>query len=222
MISYARGLVLRHGDRLMVFKNRIDEIKVQFEYTDNGQYLTETVGQNYRAIRSGKYQLARASAQTSQDGPQDVNLITLPSNLSETQEEDIAYKLKYVRAVIRERVPATALKKIARLIDRIYESIRTEGESPLSMRKYPKPSAPTVRNWITAYKKSGSNAFMLIDKRGVAKRSKRIDGRVEEIIDEVLRKRYLKIKGDSINSSYDYLVREIRALNSNAGSALEM
>lgn len=33
---------------------------------------------------------------------------------------------------------------------------------------------------------------------------------------------YLKIKGDSINSSYDYLVREIRALNSNEGSALEI
>lgn len=222
MLSYARGLVLRHGDRLMVFKNRIDEIKVQFEYTDNGQYLTETVGQNYRAIRSGKYQLARASAQKNQDRPEEEKLITLPSNLSETQEEEIAHKLKYVRAAIRAHVPATALKQIAQLIDRIYQGIQTEGESPLSMRKYPKPSAATVRNWITAYKKSGSNAFMLIDKRGVAKRSKRIDGRVEEIIDDVLRKRYLKIKGDSINSSYDYLVREIRAMNSNEGSALEI
>ena len=222
MISYARGLVLRHGDRLMVFKNRIDESKVQFEYTDNGQYLTETVGQNYRAIRSGKYQLARASALKNQNRTEEEKLITLPSNLSETQEEEIAYKLKYVRAAIRAHIPATALPRISHLIDRIYQGVHKEDDSPRSMSKYPKPSAPTVRNWITAYKKSGSNAFMLIDKRGVTKRSKRIDGRVEEIIDEVLRKRYLKIKGDSINSSYDYLVREIRALNLNEGSELEI
>ena len=36
MISYARGLVLKHGDRLMVFKNKLDEQRIQFEYTDNG------------------------------------------------------------------------------------------------------------------------------------------------------------------------------------------
>jgi putative transposase len=220
MISYARGLVLRHGDRLMVFKNRIDENKVQFEYTDNGQYLTETIGQNYRAIRSGKYQLARATAQKSQAISKEEH-VTLPSNLSEKQEEEIAYKLKYVRAAIRSRIPAAALARISQLIDRIHEGLQTEIDVSLPMRDHPKPSAPTVRNWITAYKKSGSNAFMLIDKRGIRKRSKRIDSRIEDIVDEVLRKRYLKIKGDSINGAYDYLIREIRARNFNEGCELE-
>ncbi len=220
MISYARGLVLRHGDRLMVFKNRIDEIKVQFEYTDNGQYVTETIGQNYRSILSGKYQLARSVGRQKQDSTEDVNLVSLPSQLKKTQEAEIAYKLKYVRAAIRAHIPAAALVRIAALIDEIYEGVQTAVDVSESMRKYPKPSAPTVRNWITIYKKHGSNAFMLIDKRSVQKRSKRIDPKVEELIDSVLHKRYLKLKGGSINETHDYLAREIKAINLNEGGQL--
>ena len=220
MISYARGLVLRHGDRMMVFKNRIDETRVQFEYTDNGQYLTETIGQNYRSIQSGKYQLARTAMQKNLSKLDEDSPISLPSQMSDAQEEDVAHKLMYVRAAIRARIPAAALTKISGLVDEIYNRLQTAVDVSASMRKYPKPSAPTVRNWITTYKKSGSNAFMLIDKRGVGKRSKRIDGRVEEIIDDVLKKRYLKIKGDSIQVAYEHLIEEIKAVNLNEGGLL--
>jgi putative transposase len=63
---------------------------------------------------------------------------------------------------------------------------------------------------------------MLIDKRGVQKRSKRIDPRVEELIDSVLQKRYLKLKGDSINGTHDYLIREIEAINLNGDGQLKV
>jgi len=94
MISYARGLVLKHGSRLMVFKNQLDEKRVQFEYTDNGQYITETIGENYRAIRSGKYTLSQPS-QASEGAKPNEPLMTLPLHLDPEKESGIAFKCKF-------------------------------------------------------------------------------------------------------------------------------
>ena len=88
MISYARGLILKHGDRLMVFKNKLDDQRVQFEYTDNGQYITETIGENYRSIRNGKYSLSRSPCVVG--GAQDVDgLVTvLPAHIDPTKKKE--------------------------------------------------------------------------------------------------------------------------------------
>ena len=153
MISYARGLVLKHGERLMVFKNKLDEHRVQFEYTDNGQYVTETIGENYRAIRSGKYTLSQSPLVAGGE-PDAETFVTLPAHIEPGKEAGVAYKNKYIRAAIRERIPACSIPKLREMIDRVYGGIQTNENR--EFLNFLKPSTSAVRDWIQTYKRNGS------------------------------------------------------------------
>ena len=217
MISYARGLVLKHGDRLMVFKNKLDEQRIQFEYTDNGQYITETIGDNYRAIRNGKYTLAQSPLLPA-DKSGDPLPLTLPTHLDPKKETGIAFKYKFIKAAIRERIPGGSLPRLKEMIGRTYARLQTEYAEFCHLAK---PSPSSVRGWISNYKKNGSFAFSLVDKRGIAKASKRICAKASELLDDMLIKHYLKLRGESARTTHRLLVREIRAINKNEGQALE-
>ena len=212
MISYARGLVLKHGDRLMVFKNQLDERRVQFEYTDNGQYITETIGENYRAILSGKYTLSQSSRAIEGNKPYSA-IMTLPLHLDPEKESGIAFKCKFIKAAIRERIPACALPKLKPMIERLYEQIQREDSS--EFKRFLKPSAPTVREWIRTYKRNGNMSYSVVDKRGIKKASKRINTKANDVIDDMLAKHYLKLRGESARSTHRFLRLEIQAINKN-------
>ena len=212
MISYARGLVLKHGSRLMVFKNQLDEKRVQFEYTDNGQYITETIGENYRAIRSGKYTLSQPS-QASEGAKPNEALMTLPLHLDPEKESGIAFKCKFIRAAIRERIPACSLPKLKVMIERLFEQIQKETDS--EFKRFNKPSAPTVREWIRTYKRNGNMSYALVDKRGIKKSSKRINSKADNLIDSMLSAHYLKLRGESASATHRFMQLQIRAININ-------
>lgn len=220
MISYARGLVLKHGDRLMVFKNKLDDQKIQFEYTDNGQYVTETIGENYRAIRNGKYALSR-SPQSGSSSKDEAGFITvLPAHLDHKKEQGIAHKLNYVMAAIRERIPPSSLPKLRKMIERVYLNLQGGALNEGEFKKYPKPSVSTVRRWIRTYKKNGSSAFSIVDRRGLSAPKKRISFKVNELMDRMIQKHYLKLRGESIATTHDYLRKEIQAIKKNTGEGL--
>ncbi len=218
MISYARGLVLKHGDRLMVFKNKLDEHRVQFEYTDNGQYVTETIGENYRAIRSGKYSLSQ-SPLIAGGTPDEEAFVTLPAHIEPEKETGVAYKTKYIRAAIRERIPPCSLPKLQEMIDRVYVGIQTSQNHEFC--NFLKPSAPTVREWIRTYKRNGSMAYSVVDKRGIKKARRRISTKANDVLDEMIQKHYLKLRGESVQTTHRLLEREIRAINMNEGQDLK-
>ena len=218
MISYARGLVLKHGDRLMVFKNKLDEHRIQFEYTDNGQYVTETIGENYRAIRSGKYSLSQ-SPLIAGGKPDDDAFVTLPAHIEPEKETGVAYKTKYIRAAIRERIPPCSLPKLQEMIDRVYAGIQTNQNHEFC--NFLKPSAPTVREWIRTYKRNGSMAYSVVDKRGIKKARRRISTKANDVLDEMIQKHYLKLRGESVQTTHRLLEREIRAINMNEGQDLK-
>jgi putative transposase len=222
MISYARGLILKHGDRLMVFKNTLDDQRVQFEYTDNGQYITETIGENYRSIRNGKYALSRSPCVVG--GAQDVDgLVTvLPAHIDPHKEKGIAYKLKFIKAAVRGHVPACSLPKLTKLIDQVYTRLQNDSEETNEFKHFRRPSTSTVREWIRTYKRNGSSAFAIVDKRGLTKRKKRICPKADEMMDEIIQKHYLKLRGDSISTTYKFLTRDVRAYNSNSGDDLKI
>ena len=217
MISYARGLVLKHGDRLMVFKNKLDEHRVQFEYTDNGQYVTETIGENYRAIRSGKYSLSQ-SPLIAGGTPDEEAFVTLPAHIEPEKEAGVAYKMKYIRAAIRERIPACSLPKLQEMIDRVYAGIQANQNHEFC--NFLKPSSSAVREWIRTYKRNGSMAYSVVDKRGIKKARRRISTKVNDVLDEMIQKHYLKLRGESIQTTHRFLEREIRAISMNEGQDL--
>lgn len=212
MISYARGLVLKHGNRLMVFKNQLDEKRVQFEYTDNGQYITETIGENYRAIRSGKYALSQSFQASEGDKPNEA-LMTLPLHLDPVKESAIAFKCKFIRAAIRERIPACSLPRLKVMIERLFEQIQKETDS--EFKRFNKPSASTVREWIRTYKRNGNMSYALVDKRGINKPSKRINRKADSLLDSMLSTHYLKLRGESARSTHRFMQLQIRAINKN-------
>jgi putative transposase len=218
MISYARGLVLKHGDRLMVFKNKLDEQRIQFEYTDNGQYVTETIGENYRGIRSGKYTLSQ-SPLVAGGKPDDEAFVALPTHIEPEKEAGVAYKNKYIRAAIRERIPACSLPKLREMIDRVYAGIQANENR--EFHDFLKPSPSAVREWIRTYKRNGSMPYSVVDKRGVRKARRRISTKVNDVLDEMLQKHYLKLRGETVRTTHRLLEREIRAINKNEGQDLK-
>ena len=217
MISYARGLVLKHGDRLMVFKNKLDDQRVQFEYTDNGQYVTETIGENYRALRNGKYTLSKSPLVPVNIGESDL-MLPLPADLDLNKEKGIDYKNKFVRAAIREKIPHSAMPRLRVMIDRVYAAIKEEGGEFCDQSK-PSPSA--VREWIRTYKRSGSLAYSVVDKRGIKRPRKRIDPKAIALLDEVIQKHYLKLRGETARTTHRLLEREISAMNKSHGQVLK-
>jgi putative transposase len=218
MISYARGLVLKHGDRLMVFKNKLDEHRIQFEYTDNGQYVTETIGENYRAIKSGKYTLSH-SPLVPIGKKDDEKFVTLPSHIPPKKEAGVANKNKYIRAAIRKKIPACSLPKLREMIEHVYAEIQANESREL--HQFLKPSPSTVREWIRTYKRNGSMAFSVVDKRGIRKARRRIASKVNDLLDEVLQKHYLKPRGETVRTTHRLLEREIGAINMNEGQDLK-
>jgi putative transposase len=218
MISYSHGLVLQLGERLMKFVRRLDQRRVQFEFTDNGELVTETIDSNYRGIRDGKYKLFRAVPAKSKEDKAQQDDVVMPSQITKEQEEKIAYQMLFVKAAMRAQIKPSAHKEVRALIDRVIAAYANTSDKPASALR--RPSEYAVRNWITRYKRNGSSAFALVDRRQVVKPVKRAPIKVDELIDEGIRKHYLKLRGSSINATHGKIEAEILQYNENQGVEL--
>lgn len=143
----------------------------------------------------------------------------MPAHIEPKKEAGVAYKNKYIRAAIRERIPACSLPKLRAMIDRIYAGV--QANECHEFRSFPKPSAPAVREWIRTYKRNGSMPYSVVDKRGVRKARRRINTKVNDVLDEILQKHYLKPRGETVRTTHRLLEREIRAINKNEGQDLK-
>lgn len=220
MVSYARGLVLQNSDRLMTFVRRLDQRRIQFEYSDNGELVTETIDANYRAIKTGKYRVFRAVqlGSNAEKSEADAEAVVMPSLLTASQEEKIAYQMVFVRSAIRAQIKPQSLDQIRGLIDRLVSSSAHATDKPAAALK--RPSEYAVRNWIIRYKRCGSSAFALVDKRQVVKPAKRVLPQVQDLIDEGITKHYLKLRGASIHATHRKIREAVMQFNHNQGVEL--
>ena len=219
MISYARGLVLQNGERMMTFVRRLDQQRVQFEYTDNGELVTESISTNYRAIKDGKYKVFRTTPAGAKPDLGESDLTILSSRLTKEQEGKVAFQMRFVRAAVRAQIKPNALSLLKQLIDSIYAADSASVET--SCIAYPRPSEYTLRNWINRYLRSGSCAFALVDRRQVIKPCKRVCIDVQVLIDEGIQKHYLKLRGLTIRKTHRLIRESVQQFNGNQGGSLQ-
>lgn len=204
MFSFARGLVIRDGDRTLEFERQLDGSRVQFKYLDNFEIRTFTAGALYAAILSKKIQVV------SQNGralplPGEIRFPGIEEvyklQINKEQEEIIASRLRYVKEAIRSRASAGSLKALKQVARTVAE--RTADDSP--------PSASTVRNWLIKYQQSGGSAYSLMDRRPLARRPKRMARVAEELMEMCIAKYYMQLRGLSATATHSKLVIEIEA-----------
>ncbi len=204
MFTFGRGLVLRAGDRTMEFERELEFGKVQFKYLDNYEIRTFSIGSLYTQI------LAKLIQVVHQNGYQ----VQLPDELAASgvggqpykldvtkrQEELIEYRLRYVKAAIRMRATAGSRKKCAAVVVSVASS--TGDKTP--------PSTDTLRDWFKRYQQSGCNPYALVDRRPLARRSKRLCKTAELVMDAIIAKHYMQFRGISAKATHAKLVDEIK------------
>lgn len=206
MITFSAGLVLRIGDRTLQFERDLGESgQLQFKYLDNYQVITFGWGALYARILSGDIQVVHQNGQKPNlallaDGKK---RFPLPVTLSDAEVTEIGFRLAYVKRCIRERAQRGSYDQIKAVIALMPP--RSDGQ--------PHPSGWTVRSWLKKYAQSGGNQYVLLDGRAHAPRRKRLDMRMEHLIDDAIARHYMQLNGPSMAETARRLEAEVQARN---------
>lgn len=203
MITFARGLVLREGDRGMEFERQLEFGKIQFKYQDNFEIRTFALSDLYckilaktiQVVHQNGYKVALA------DQPNTGGEHVYSQELSKRQEDLIAYRMTYVRAAVSMRTTPGSRTKCAKVIESV--AARDNDSSP--------PSADTLRTWLKRYQESRSNPYALMDRRPLVRRPKRLKKLVEVMLEECIAKHYMQYKGLSAKATFEMFRGEVRA-----------
>lgn len=220
MLSFACGLVLNKGLRTLEFERDLGNGKVQFKYLDTFEINTFEVSKLYKQILDGEV------TQVSQAPPKIGNLdehqeIKLPSILSPKQEALIAFRMKYIKAVIRARAAVGSVKQLTEVIAKVRSEIIETDETEhglINHLREPKPS--TLLLWMKRYRSSGGNPFLLCDHRPLALKPKRLDRAIEIIIEQMISKHFLQLRGKSMRATHVEICKEIKQINRRDNSEL--
>lgn len=204
MITFARGLVLREGNRSMEFERQLDAGKIQFKYLDNYEIRTFSTGALYCQILSKDIQVVHQNGKKV-NLPSEVSVGdvagTYPLKLSEKQDSLIEYRMRYVRAAMRAHVSRGSRRMFAEVISSV--AIIDADTSP--------PSIDTLMNWFRRYIDSGSSPYSLMDRRPLAHKPKRLTSFLEILLDECIAKYYLQLRGLSAKLTYEKYIQEVKA-----------
>lgn len=206
--------------RTFEFERDLGDGKVQFKYLDTFEVNTFQVSRLYKDILSGEVTQVFAAPPLAKqlDEPIEINL---PSILDQKQEALIAFRMTYIKAVIRIRAAVGSVKQLAEVIADVrrkgIELDETE-RNLISHIREPKPS--TLLLWMKRYRSSGGNPFVLCDHRPLAQKPKRLDRAVEIIIEQMISKHFLQLRGKSMKSTHAEICKEIKQINRRDSSEL--
>ena len=221
MLSFARGLVLRKGLRTLEFERDLGEGKVQFKYLDTFEVNTFQVSQLYKAVLSGEIALVHPSPSLSPSPLDEIVAIKLPSVLNPAQEALIAFRMRFVAAAIRQRASPGSARQLAGVISKVQrEDVGLDDEESKLLRKFKEPKPATLMNWLKRYQGSGSNPFLLCDLRAISSKPKRVASAVESIVEAMISKHYLQLRGKSVRATHAKVCQEILQINRRDGSEL--
>lgn len=214
MITFARGLVIREGERSMEFERQLEFGKCQFKYLDNYEIRTFSMGKLYCLILAKTIQVVHQNGRPV-DLPQQITVEgqeqPFKLNVTKRQEDLIDYRIKYVKAAVASRATPGSRRKCIEVIERIAE--QTQDEHP--------PSADTLRNWLKSYIASGANAYALCDRRPLARRPKRMSQVSEMMMEAAIAKHYMQLMGLSGKDTHAKYVQDVEAKNRMEGSSIE-
>ena len=221
MISFARGLILRKGMRELEFERQIEREKVQFKFLDTHEVMTFNLAKLYKQIQGGEYAVVTSQYQEPSLRQEDEPL-KLPSIMTKAQEALVAFRLMFVLAAIRNKITRGAIDKLSELLTQVENFVGIDDEETRTAKKFKKPTAWTLRRWLVAYEDSGSNPYVLLDRRAIRRTTTRLSKAIENFIDKSIVKVYLQMRGPSIRKTHQSLAKEIRIHNQTEGENLKV
>lgn len=205
MITFARGLVLRDGDRSMEFERQLEFGKVQFKFQDNYEIRTFSVGSLYDQIINKTIQVVYQNGHkvclpdklNAENGNQVYKI-----DITEKQEKLIEYRMRYVRTALKMQTTKGSRVNCKKAIESVVAL-----DNDLSP-----PSPDTLLLWLKHYQDSGSNPYALMDRRQFVQKQKRFEKSVETLLDSCITKYYLQLRGLSAKATFGKFQDEVRAL----------
>lgn len=223
MLSFARGLVLRKGARTLEFERDLGGGKVQFKYLDTFEVNTFQVSKLYRQILSGEITQVFANPPSSRQEFDDTKIIKLPSTLNQKQEALIAFRMAFVSAAIRARAAPKSTNQLGKVINDVCkQGVAANNIEPELLSSFKPPKPATLMAWLKRFQREGNNPFALCDRRPLAKKPKRINRTIEVIVDQMISRHYLQLRGKSIKATHEAICNEIRQTNRRDGSELTL
>ncbi|WP_382161537.1 Mu transposase C-terminal domain-containing protein [Hydrogenophaga sp. ANAO-22] len=225
MLSFARGLVLSRGLRTFEFERALEEGKVQFKFLDTFEVRTFQVSKLYNEILAGDVKLVHPVQQTSQLALDETVALKLPSVMTPLQDALIAFRMVYIKAAIRDRASPGSIRQLNAVIARVDRNgvdpnIGVDAEVLTLVSNLRTPTAWTLMNWLKRYRHGGANPYVLCDLRPLAKRAKRLTRAAELIMEAIISKHFLQLRGKSIKATHDQVRQEIEHVNRRDGSKL--
>lgn len=219
MITLSRGLVLRDGDRQLEFERDLGDGRLQFKYLDTFEVRTFKVSRLLKEIYEGK--LKPTSVPPVLPGPQPAGH-ALPVSWSPKQLELIDFRMQFVQAVLNQPSRTYSREQCAAVAEHIWSRLMSavkSGES--SAPGYKCPSGASVELWLRNYLRADRNAYALVDRRAFIVRPKRISPDVDEIVNEILSKSYLSLRGPSQRDVHGEIKRAVTQHNRQHGTNLK-
>ena len=219
MITFSRGLVLRSGERQLEFERDLGDGRVQFKYLDNYEICTFRMSKLYQGILDRLYIPAHVPAPS--ELAADTQEKPLPAVLTEQQQALIAFRMRFVRALIEDgkSAPRTRVQR-ALICLKVWEMLGAEGKVASTRRLFKKPSVAAVEVWLRKFRQSDANPYALLDRRSFVVRPKRVDTDVEALIEHVLATYYLKLNGVSAKKAHGIIEKQIKQTNERQGTSL--
>lgn len=219
MITLSRGLVLRHGERQLEFERDLGDGRVQFKYLDTFEVCTFKSFRLLKDIFEGKYK--PTSIPSAQPSLQPAGH-ALPISWSPKQLELIDFRMQFVQTVLNLPCRSHSREQCAAVADQIWAKVMSavrSGEAPAP--RYKRPTGATVELWLHKYLHADRNAYALADRRAFIVRPKRISAAVDEIVNQILSKSYLSLRGPSVREVHGEIKRAVMQHNRQHGADLK-
>lgn len=223
MISFARGLVLRRGDRSLEFERDIGGGKVQFKYLDTFEVNTFSISKIYADVLSGALQMVYPVQKIRHEliVPESTDF-ALPRELGARQEALISYRMHFIKSALRLGVLSGSARQCADAIQKTTAPTGVDDQESTILVALRPPKPSTLMRWLKLFEGGDRSPLLLCDRRAVAQRPKRIDPHVEQIVDDAIRKHYLQLRGKSIKATHLQAKLATEAVNRRDGLMLQV
>lgn len=203
-ITLQHGLTLRRGERTIELVRELDRDQYQFADRLTGRLSIMTRNHILTKIYKGEYTvvpLNHAKEMEPNSGSTEVQATSLGS-ISQRDEEIIDRRLTYVRSLQAAHISRGQRTRITQAIQAT--ASRLNDLHP--------PSTSTVMAWARRYQLNDHNPLALLSANGWRKRAKRIHSKVEDVIDDLLRKVYFTRARPSLAHTHGRIRLELQRL----------
>jgi putative transposase len=223
MICFARGLVLRRGERTLEFERALEGGKIQLKFLDTFEVNTFELAKLYADILSGVMQVVHTQPLGLVPSHlEEPKVLLLPSQLNPAQEAIIGFRMHYIKAALRLRATAGSARQCANVIATTSDPVGADETESDRVFRFSPPKPATLMRWLKIFQSAGGNPYALCDRRPLAPKPKRLDTQAELIMEEAIAKHYLQLRGKSMKDTHRQTQLAIGAFNRREGSALPL